>query len=85
MTPPPEANVKGCVWRLLRCLYDLNDAARQFYYSVVEELIKLGCVQSVLDPALFYKKGKNGNLVGLLVSHIDDFLHAGEDIYLMRM
>ena len=35
--PPKEANVSdGCVWKLSRCLYGLNDAARQFYDSVVE-------------------------------------------------
>jgi hypothetical protein len=31
-----------------------NDSARQFYLSVKEELINLGCKQANLDPALFY-------------------------------
>ena len=44
------------------------------------ELKRLGCVQSKCDPALFYYK-KNAQLCGLLVSHIDDFLHAGNDIF----
>ena len=77
VTPPKEAVVAdGHIWKLRRCLYGLNDAARKFYDSVVMELKSLGCVQSRCDPALFYFK-KNSKLCGLLVSHIDDFLHAG--------
>lgn len=80
--PPPEADVlPGRIWRLLKCLYGLNDAARQFYNSVVDELNLLGCIQATLDPALFYKFDSSGELVGLLVSHIDDFLHAGEGVF----
>ena len=81
ITPPKEADVsEGHVWKLKRCLYGLNDAARKFYDSVVMELKQLGCVQSKCDPALFYYK-KNSQLCGLLVSHIDDFLHAGNGIF----
>ena len=78
LKPPPEANVcDGKIWKLKHCLYGLNDAARQFYNSVKEELIKLGCVQSKLDPALFFLR-HNGKLTGMIGCHIDDFLHAGE-------
>ena len=79
--PPKEAKVEiGKVWKLKRCLYGLNDAARKFYDSVVMELKNLGCLQSMSDPALFYYK-KDGNLCGILVSHIDDFLHAGNNTF----
>ena len=77
LTPPVESKVQdGKIWKLRSCLYGLNDAARQFYHSVVETLISLGCEQSSLDPALFYLK-RDGILVGMIVSHIDDFLHSG--------
>jgi len=72
---------QGRMWHLLKCLYGLNDAARHFYHSVVDELKALGCIQSSLDPAIFYKNGDNGELVGILMSHIDDFLHAGEILF----
>ena len=50
---PKEAQVpEGAIWKLQKCLYGLNDGARQFYLSVREHL-KLGCTQSSLDPALF--------------------------------
>ena len=78
LKPPHEAKVQsGKVWRLKRCLYGLNDAARQFCHSVVELLVKLGCLQSTFDPALFFLR-KNDTLVGIIACHIDDFLHAGD-------
>ena len=73
--PPVEAGTKN-LWKLKRCLYGLNDAARQFYQSVVECLKLLECTQSSLDPALFYAS-KDGKLIGIVACHVDDFLHAG--------
>lgn len=81
ITPPKEAQVAdGFVWKLSRCLYGLNDAARQFYDSVVQELMRLGCGKSGLDPSLFFHH-HSGNLTGLMVAHIDDFLHAGDQSF----
>ena len=66
------------IWKLRYCLYGLTDAARQFYDSVCEVLIQLGCVQSTLDPALFYFNQDNV-VQGLFACHVDDFLHAGNE------
>ena len=71
-TPP------GKIWKLQHCLYGLKDGARQFFMSVQEELLKLGCIQCDLDPAMFYLK-KNGQLKGIICCHVDDFLHAGDE------
>ena len=71
--PPPEA----FIWKLRRCLYGLNDAARQFYISINHALKSQGCIQSQLDPSLFYFKSDSNTVEGILVSHIDDFLHGG--------
>lgn len=78
VSPPREAGCKNRLWKLQKCLYGLNDAARQFYQSVVAELLALGCTQSAHDPALYYFTDDQGELKGVLVSHIDDFLHAGD-------
>ena len=76
--PPKEAEVDETkLWLLKSALYGLNDAARQFFISVQETLIKLDCEQSKLDPALFYKRSENGTLVGCVAVHVDDFLHCG--------
>jgi hypothetical protein len=80
--PPKEENLpSNKVWKLRRCLYGLNDAALQFYLSVNAELKRVGCVQSPLDPSLFYSHDKDGSLSGILVSHIDDFLHCGSQLF----
>ena len=77
VSPPVEANCDpGKLWKLKRCLYGLADAAREFYVSLKEELIKLGCEVSRLDSSLFFKHSNNV-LTGVLVAHIDDLLYAG--------
>ena len=76
--PPKEADIAAdFVWKLKKCIYGLNDAARAFYDSVRAELIRLGCKTSQLDPSLFFYHDNSGALQGVIVSHIDDFLHAG--------
>ena len=79
--PPKESDTpRGKLWKLKKTLYGLMDAARQFYDSVEEALLKLGMIQSKVDPALFYMREK-GKLIGALVTHIDDFMHCGEDSF----
>ena len=53
------------IWKLRRCLYGLNDAARQFYEYVHTTLLKIGCGQSSIDPALYYYI-RNNETHGLL-------------------
>jgi transposase InsO family protein len=81
ISPPKEAQAKGKLWKLKRCIYGLNDASRQFFLSVSDEMRKLGCVQCKLEPSLFYKISSDGKLIGVMVCHIDDFLHGGTDLF----
>ena len=82
--PPREVKVRDTIWKLNRCLYGLNDAARQFYESVREVLMQLKCNQSGLDPAIFYYK-QDGVTCGVLACHVDDFLHAGDADFELRI
>ncbi len=41
----------------------------------MDELTTVECVQSKLDPAVFYLRQK-GHLIGDVACHIDDFLHC---------
>ena len=78
LKPPKEAAVApGMIWKLKKSLYGLNDGARQFYLSLRDELTSLGCVVSSVEPSLFIYI-VNSSLSGMLISHIDDFLHAGD-------
>lgn len=51
-----------------------------FFLSVRNELLSLGCTQSKLDPAMFMRI-ENGCLSGIICCHIDDFLHAGNKYF----
>jgi len=44
--------------------------------SVLSELEKVNCQQSKFDPALFYLH-KQGEVIGLFLIHVDDFIYAG--------
>ena len=64
-----------------KSLYGLNDAARQFYLSLTNELNRLGCKQSSLDPTLHLLTGKNNILLGIILTHVDDFIHCGNHMF----
>ena len=82
--PPVERRVPGVIWRLKRPCYGLADASRGFHISFTQKLEKFGCTKSFLDPALytfFEKKSAKDVLHGLAVSHVDDVLHAGDQVF----
>ena len=83
MKPPVEAGLsKDKVWKLTKPLYGLNDASRKFYLKVVRILKECGCVQSLYDPALFYYiDPTTGELGGVVGTHVDDFIHAGNRLF----
>ena len=81
--PPPEAKVpKGKTWQLVVALYGLDDASLRFHWKVRQVMAKLGMTQSRLDPALFFMKDKKGKLLGMIGTHVDDFIMAGRDSWL---
>ena len=60
--PPAEAGVlMGKLWKLKVALYELNDARLQFFVKSKRVLLELGCTQSTMDPAMFYKKNAGVN------------------------
>ena len=80
ISPPREADVpKGKLWKLKVALYGLNDASLQFFFKCREVLLSFGCIQSTFDPAMFIKHNESGDLIGMIVLHVDDFLHAGNE------
>ena len=76
LRPPPDVCSSDKVWLLRRCIYGLNDAPRYWYKRVYEVLLNLGAVVSVYDNAL-YLWFENDELIGMLVSHVDDFAFCG--------
>ena len=78
--PPKEAKMKGKLWRMKQCVYGLNDASRNFYLTIKETLIDLGCSCSRLDRSIFTYH-QDGLLLGLLMCHVDDFLWASTESF----
>jgi hypothetical protein len=85
LKPPKEANQRGKLWKLKKCLYGLRDASRQFYIKVKGQLVSLDFIPSDLDPGIFYLHDKDGNLVGLIGIHVDDFIHAGNEMFTLSI
>ena len=87
LIPPPEAEVpKGHLWRLKVALYGLDDASLRFHWKVRKVFQTLNMQQSRYDPAMFYQTDtKTGRVIGLVGTHVDDFMLAGDKKWLSEM
>ena len=81
LRPPSDVCPADKVWRLRKCIYGLNDAPRYWYKRVKDVLIKLGGVVSAYDNALYlwFDPSDENKLMGVLVSHVDDFAFCGNN------
>jgi hypothetical protein len=76
LRPPKNLKKAGVIWVLEKPAYGLNDSPRNWYNSLKDFLLSLGCSVSKYDKGLFYKRSK-GKLIGMLLLHVDDFLVCG--------
>ena len=83
LRPPSDVCSSDKVWHLRRSIYGLNDAPHYWHKRVSEVLFKLGAVVSAYDNALYlwFEKNDNGKLIGMLVSHVDDFAFCGNQVF----
>ena len=84
LRPPKDIEKEGVIWKLLKPLYGLDDASRKFYLKVKETLQKLRLKTLPGDDAVYYEH-KNGKLMGLILSHVDDFTIAGTLEFVKRI
>ena len=82
MAPPKDIQKPGILWKLRKPLYGLNDASRKFWLKVKEVFRDFGLKKLVGDEALYYKHNKDGNLEGMISTHVDDFSLAGSKDFL---
>ena len=81
LVPPIEAKFrKDHIWKLNKCVYGLNDASRQWYLTMKEELIKYGAEVSKYDEAIFTWH-LNGKLHGVISTHVDDLMWGGSKVF----
>ncbi len=74
--PPPEFKKPGIVWKLMKGLYGLKEAARLWYDKLTKALIIARGQKLIGDPAcyLFFE---NGVWIGFVMIHVDDIIPGG--------
>merc|ERR1712115_7961 len=82
--PPKDQEKEGVIWKLLKPLYGLDDTSRKFYLKVRETLKKLKLNTLLGDDTVYYQH-KNGKLIGMILSHVDDFTIAGTQEFVNRI
>ena len=76
--PPEDIRKQGKIWKLLKPLYGLDNALQKFYLNVKETLKELELKILPCNEA-FYYENRDGKLLGVVLSHVDDFTVAGEE------
>ena len=54
LEPPKGFKKKDKIWKLYKCVYGLDDAARSWFLDVEKDLKEFGCIQSKVDLCMFY-------------------------------
>ena len=78
MHPPPRFGSKGEVCRLLKSLYGLKQASRQWFAKLSTTIVDHGFIQSKSDYSVFTRV-KGCSIIIILV-YVDDILIASNDV-----
>jgi len=70
------------VCKLVKSLYGLKQASRQWNAKLTTTLCNLGYIQSHLDYSLFTKKRGKG--IVIILVYVDDLLITGNDATLIK-
>merc|ERR1712101_80300 len=82
--PPKDQEKEGVIWILLKPLYSLDDTSRKFYLKVRETLRNFNLNTLPGEDAVYYQH-INGNLIGVILSHIDNFTITGTNEFITRI
>ena len=69
------------LYEIIDNLYGLCNAPRTWMNHIVTELLCANFIRHRLDHTVYYKKDSNGNLMIILLFHVDDFLVACRQDY----
>ena len=79
LKPPKKRRIPGVIWKMIKRAYGFVDASRGFFLELEETLQQLGCKVSYYDPAMYLYYDKEGDLKGMILTHVDDLLHGSGD------
>ena len=82
--PSDDIKKEGKIWKLLKPLYGLDDASRKFYLKV-KETVQEFRLKTLPGDDTFYYENRNGKLMGLNLSHVDDFTITGDVEFVRRI
>ena len=85
MRIPKDIRKDGMIWRLKKPLYGLNDASRKFWLRMKGIFKDIGLVKLSGDEAVYYKVTDQGELEGMISTHVDDFDLAGTTEFVERI
>ena len=78
VNPPHEIRKHSKCWLLKKAAYGLGEAPLRFFKKLAGVLIgKVGMRQCVYDPCVFTLYDKDGSLMLLITTHVDDLLVSG--------
>jgi Reverse transcriptase (RNA-dependent DNA polymerase) len=70
---------KGLLFIVIKSLYSLVQAARQWYKKIAYIFAKLDFIASSADPCLFVKKKKANEVPASIILYVDDGAIIGTD------
>ena len=82
--PPKDIAKEGIIWRLNKPLYGLDDASRKFWLKVRELFLESGLKVLEGDEAFYYLH-EDGQLKGMILTHVDDFIIAGSKNFIGKI
>ena len=65
---------------MIKRAYGFVDASRGFYLKLRKTLEELGCVVSKHDPAMYIFHDDEGEVDGLILTHVDDLLYGSGSV-----
>jgi hypothetical protein len=84
LEPPKDLKKEGTLLKLKKPLYGLDDMSRKFWLRVREIMKKEG-MKNVTGYEAFYFCYENGKLVGMILTHVDNFDISGTKAFVERI
>jgi hypothetical protein len=73
VSPAPGYEKKGVAWLLLKPLYGLKQAGKEWRDTFHKSLLSCGLRNCEADPGTYYSYGNNKELNNMMAIHVDDF------------